>query len=167
MRGLLFGGDMSVADPAAAFNLFCCECNLCSLISCPEGLYPAQACILTKRALVKGKLRFSAEANSQPHPLIAYRRTPMQKVMSRLDLSRFNRKAPLMNGRLEPRRLEMKLRQHVGIQATSIVNVGDRVAAAQKIATVGEELGAEIHSPIAGYVSAMTADHIVIDRAES
>jgi Na+-translocating ferredoxin:NAD+ oxidoreductase RnfC subunit len=163
MRSLLLGKVISNADPVSANNLFCCECNLCSLISCPEGLYPAQACILKKKASIKDKVHYSGEAANRPHPLIAYRRIPMKKIMARLGLSRFSNKGPLMDLRVKPCQFRVKLCQHIGAPASALVKVGDRVEAAQKIATVGERLGAEIHSPVAGVVSEVTQRHILID----
>lgn len=166
MRTLLFGGDGPHADAGTAYNLFCCECNLCTLVSCPESLYPAQVCTLNKQILIKEKMRYTGDAASRPHPLISYRRTPMKKVMGRLGLTRFDKKAPLVDYRFEPRQLRIRLRQHIGVPATPVVAAGDPVRAAQKIATVGEGLGAEVHAPVAGFVSAVMKDHIVIDRLE-
>jgi Na+-translocating ferredoxin:NAD+ oxidoreductase RnfC subunit len=166
MRSLLFSSGDFNADPIATHNLFCCECNLCSLISCPEGLYPAQACILNKRALIKNKLGHSGEIDNRVHPLITYRRTPMKKIMSRLGLARFKNKGPLFDFQFEPDQFQIQLRQHIGAPATPLVKVGDEVEHAQKIATVGDGLGAEIHSPASGIVSVVTERHIVINRVK-
>ena len=166
MRSLQFNSHMLNADSSAPHNLFCCECNLCSLISCPEGLYPAQACILNKRALMKEKVRFSGEAVNRAHPLIAYRRTPMKKIIARLGLARFNNKGPLVDRQFDPDQFQIQLRQHIGVPASPLVKAGDEVVPAQKIASVGNGLGAEIHSPAAGTVSVVTEHHIIINRLE-
>lgn len=163
MRSLMFSSGIFKADPIAAHNLFCCECNLCSLISCPEALYPAQACIFNKRELMKDKQQYSGDADNRAHPLIAYRRTPMKKIINRLGLARFSNKGPLVERQFEPDRLQIQLRQHIGATATPLVKAGDEVVPAQKIATVGDALGAEIHSPVSGIVSVVTKDYIVID----
>ena len=164
MRSLLFSDGTFKADTTLAHTLFCCECNLCSLISCPEGLYPAQTCILNKRELMQKKMRYSETALNRPHPLIAYRRTPLTKIMARLDLKRFANKGPLVDLTVDPDTLQILLCQHIGTPAEPIVKTGDTVSAYQKIATVGVNLGAEIHSPIAGIVTAVTRHHISIDR---
>ncbi len=166
MRSLLFSSGILKADPILTHNLFCCECNLCTLISCPEGLYPAQACILNKRALMKDKLGYSGNTSNQVHPLISYRRTPMKKIISKLGLSRFKNKGPLVKLQFEPDQLQIQLRQHIGALAIPLVKAGDEVGYTQKIATVGDDLGAEIHSPVAGIVSIVTEHHIVINRQE-
>jgi Na+-translocating ferredoxin:NAD+ oxidoreductase RnfC subunit len=166
MRSLMFSSDIFQADPSATHNLFCCECNLCSLISCPEDLYPAQACIRNRRALMKDKAPYRGEAANRPHPLIAYRRTPMKKIMARLGLARFKNEGALVERRFEPDQLQVQLRQHIGVPAAPLVNTGDEVGPGQKIASVGDALGAEIHSPIAGNISEISEHHIIIDRLD-
>lgn len=166
MRSVLFGNDIQKAEQVAAHNLFCCECNLCSLISCPEGLYPAQSCIQNKRKLIKNKQSDSSQAANKAHPLIAYRRTPMKRIMARLGLSGYKNEGPLTGISFKPKRLRIRLCQHIGIPAMPIVKKGDQVIPAQKIATVGDSLGAEIHSPVHGLISAITDREIVIDPME-
>ena len=163
MRSLLFSDGRFSADTALTHTMFCCECNLCTLMACPEGLYPAQTCIFNKRELVREKARHEGTALNRPHPFIAYRRTPLKKIMARLDLNGFINKGPLVRPALEPGPLEIRLRQHIGAPAAPMVTVGDTVSARQKIATVGDQLGAEIHAPSAGVVTAVTDRHIVID----
>ena len=37
---------------------FCCECNLCSLYSCPEDLDPRNVCVQNKRRLAAEQRRW-------------------------------------------------------------------------------------------------------------
>ncbi len=46
---------------------FCCECNLCSMISCPEDLDPRDVCVENKRRLAAEKRRWGKPA-VQPRP---------------------------------------------------------------------------------------------------
>ena len=163
MRSLLFSADPFEASALAAHTLFCCECNLCSLVSCPEDLYPAQACIMNKRALMKGKVAYKGEAYNKPHPLIDYRKTPVKKVMAKLDLVRFKNHAPLVDFKHRPKQLKIMLTQHIGAPAEPVVQIGEGVTARQKIGTVGKNLGAEIHSPMDGIVAEVTERYIVIE----
>ena len=48
MRALGFTGTK---DPMIAGTLYCCECNLCTLFSCPEDLDPKNVCAQNKRRL--------------------------------------------------------------------------------------------------------------------
>ncbi len=162
MRSLVFSDGRFTADPAQAHTLSCCECNLCSLMACPEGLYPSQSCIYTKRELAKAKIANTDKAANIAHPLISYRRMPMERVMARLDLERFANRGPLTSYPENPLRVVIPLQQHIGVPATPLVQAGQGVTQGQKIATVGEQLGAEIHASITGLVEAVTASQIIL-----
>lgn len=167
MRKLLFAGDEIKADSESAHTLYCCECNLCSVVACPEGLYPAQACIYSKRALMKERIQFAGDKSASAHPLIEYRRTPTNKIKERLDLIRFQDLGPLVEFTSRTERFEILLRQHIGAPSEPLVKEGQRVKKGEKIATVGENLGAEIHSSISGVVVEVNAKAIVIERQEN
>ena len=46
MRALAFNEG---PNPSAAHTLYCCECNICSLIACPEDLDPKNVCVQLKQ----------------------------------------------------------------------------------------------------------------------
>ena len=148
--------------PIEPHTMSCCECNLCTLVSCPEGLYPAQRCIAGKRRAMAAKAKFTGKTREEPHPLIDYRRTPVKKIMARLGLLQFQNRGELTSLPLHPEQLTIPLRQHIGAPAAPMVSVGDEVEKYQKIATVEEKLGAEIHSPVKGRVTGMDEKNIVI-----
>ncbi len=132
----------------------CCECNLCTLISCPEGLYPGSVSSLSKRFAGSQGMRLDASQfqSAGPHPLIKYRRTPTSKIKRVLDLNRFGDSGPLTDITLDTKVLSIPLSQHIGKPAEPIVVAGAQLTAGQKIATVGKDLGSEIHAPMAGKV---------------
>jgi len=152
MRSLMFTpvGE-SVPEMHA---MACCECNLCTLISCPEGLYPGSVSSLSKRFAGSQGMRFDSDefSSTGPHPLIKYRRTPTSKLKRVLDLNRFGDTGPLTDFNYVPKSIAVPMRQHIGKPAEPIVAVGDGVVAGQKIATVGKDLGSEIHAPLSGTV---------------
>lgn len=167
MRSLLLADGSFKADPALTHTLSCCECNLCTLMACPEGLMPSQSCILNKRALAREKIPHTGKGATGAHPLIAYRRMPMERVMARLALDRFVNKGPLTPFPFTPKRVTVALQQHIGSPATPMVALEERVEAGQKIATVGDRLGAEIHASISGRIAAITDKGIVIEHCPS
>jgi len=162
MRKLIFSQGTFKPDPGEAHTLYCCECNLCTLMACPEDLYPSQVCMYNKRELLQAKIPYQGLTRNEAHPLISYRRTPIKKVMARLDLNRFINKGPLVPFKFQPKTLKVLLRQHIGAIGKPLVKIGETVTAAQKIATVGKNLGAEIHSPVCGQVKEITDDFIII-----
>lgn len=163
MRQLLFLDPEAPSAPIAPHTMYCCECNLCSLISCPEGLYPAQRCMIGKRRAMAAKTAYTGSYPDRAHPLIDYRRTPVRKIMARLDLLRFANTGPLTMVDLKPKRLRIRLDQHIGAPAIAVVATGSDVKKGQKLATVGDKLGAEIHTPMDGRVGGVNDHEIVIE----
>ncbi len=157
MRSLLFTDEGKEPEP---HTLYCCECNLCSFISCPEGLSPSMVCIDNKRKARSQQFSYSGIIDNGVHPLHAYRRTPSKKLKTMLDLNRYNDIGPLVDFTYTPSHLKVLLRQHVGKPATPIIEIGEQVKVGQKLATVGQDLGSEIHAPTTGTVKEITEQWI-------
>ncbi len=153
MRSLIFhhSGDRP-AEPVT-HTLYCCQCNLCSFVSCPEGLYPSQVCINNRKQALAQKAKYNGPLSNQGHPLAQFRKTPSRRLKTMLDLNRFPDTGDLTGHNLSPESLSLPLQQHIGGPATPVVSKGDRVEKGQKIATMGEALGSEIHSPANGIVT--------------
>ena len=79
-----------------------------------------------------------------------------------LDLDRFEDKGPLSNFDYQPQYLTLLLKQHIGTPAHPLVNQGDSVQKNQKIATVADQLGSEIHAPVDGLIDEITDTYIKI-----
>lgn len=164
MRNL---GFHEVGERMILGTQFCCECNLCTLYSCPEDLDPKNACVTSKATLrVKG-LSWPKEdlaKRVEPHPMEEYRHIPVKKLMLRLGLSNYQNVGPLVPETVEARSLRVLLAQHVGTPASPVVVAGDRVSAGQTLGTVPEgKLGVPVHAPLAGVVRAVEPDAIVLD----
>jgi Na+-translocating ferredoxin:NAD+ oxidoreductase RnfC subunit len=157
-------GFASGADAMIAGTLYCCECNLCTLFSCPEDLDPKNVCVQSKPAARERGLTFKGSAESiEPHPMGDFRRVPMRRLIARLGLSEFNNTGPLIDYEFAPRRVNLPLKQHAGAAALPMVRSGDRVREGDLIAAPeAGKLGARIHASIAGVVTVMK-DSIVID----
>ncbi|MCB2153927.1 4Fe-4S dicluster domain-containing protein [bacterium] len=143
---------------------YCCECNLCTLMACPESLDPRDAC-------VGGKAEVKANGwkwNGMPrpvHPVFDGRHVPVKRLMSRLNLNQFENVGPLLPDMPESPRLTIMLSQHIGAPAVPIVKAGASVKEGDIIANVGEkDLGVPIHASAAGRVAEITQDAIVIER---
>jgi Na+-translocating ferredoxin:NAD+ oxidoreductase RnfC subunit len=153
------------SSPASmvAGTLYCCECNLCSLYSCPENLDPKNVCTASKPIARDMGLTWSGTAESvRPHPLAADRRVPMKRLISRLGLTEFNNVGPLEDFGITPRRVVLPLKQHAGAPAVPAVRPGDRVAPGDLVAAPPPRaLGARIHSSIAGVVRSVDAAVVI------
>lgn len=144
---------------------FCCECNLCTMMACPEDLDPKNVCTQNKRRILQEGRRWETPADPIRAELhLDNRRVPIARLIRKLGLWPFANKGPLADGRGEPERVVLPLKQHAGPPARPVVKTGDAVAVGDVIARPAEgALGAVIHASIAGRVTE-TGDSIVIAR---
>jgi Na+-translocating ferredoxin:NAD+ oxidoreductase RnfC subunit len=168
MRSLEFNlvGEANVIGTA-----FCCECNLCSLYSCPEDLDPKNVCTQNKRRLAAEKKRWE---NPPFHPQrpdlhLQNRKAPMSRLMHKLGLAQFRNVGPLSETLLQTAKVGIPLKQHLGAPCEPTVSVGDPVLKGQQIGRrplVNEKpaLGAPVHASIDGTVSAIGDGIIWIER---
>jgi Na+-translocating ferredoxin:NAD+ oxidoreductase RnfC subunit len=153
MRVLGFSHDRK---PWIAGVLYCCECNLCSLFSCPEDLDPKNVCAEYKSAAREQGLQWQGDPKEiQPHPLVRERRIPTRRLMQKFGLTAFRNKGPLQEFPFAAGRVVLPLRQHIGAAAVPVVQPGQRVREGDLIAAPeAGKLGANIHASIDGVVRA-------------
>jgi Na+-translocating ferredoxin:NAD+ oxidoreductase RnfC subunit len=162
MQALGFTGP---DDRTVAPTLYCCECNLCSLYSCPEDLDPKSVCVEAKPEARARQLVFKGRPEDvTPHPLARHRRVPTRRLLSRLALTSFRNEGPLSAAVLQPRRVVLPLRQHAGAPAGAVVRPGERVRAGDLVAAPAPgALGARIHASIDGVVRDVGGGAVVIE----
>ncbi|MBS1825688.1 MAG: SLBB domain-containing protein [Acidobacteria bacterium] len=143
----------------------CCACGICTLYACPEELYPKEACDQAKVSLRAEGIKFVQQKPVKVHPMKEYRRIPLSMLRQRLKVDDYEQETPFAAAIPEPAQVRVKLKQHTGVPATPVVQKGERVAAGQALARMGEkQLGATIHSSIEGTVKDITKDAIEIWR---
>jgi Na+-translocating ferredoxin:NAD+ oxidoreductase RnfC subunit len=159
-------GFSSAADAMVAGTLYCCECNLCTMFSCPEDLDPKTVCVQSKPVARERGLAFKGTPESvTPHPMAEFRRVPMRRLIAKLGLGEFKNTGPLVEPIFAPNKVRILLKQHAGFPAVPIVKCGDFVHAGDLLAVPEPgKLGARIHASIDGVVR-VTSDAIEI-RAE-
>jgi Na+-translocating ferredoxin:NAD+ oxidoreductase RnfC subunit len=165
MRSLQMTG--SDKDRGSLWAQYCCECNVCSLIACPEMLDPARICVDAKALLREKKVgRTEQELETlfvPPHPARKGREVPIQTLYRRLGLTPYDRKADFVETDLQPQQVAIPLNAHIGRPADSVVKVGDIVQRGRVIGEVPDDaLGCPVHASINGRVSSVTAEHIQI-----
>lgn len=144
----------------------CCACGLCTLYSCPEDLYPKEACDQSKADRKEGGLErwLGPTAEVQAHPMEAGRHVPINALMQKLGVKSYDVPAPWMEVNYDAKRITLPLSQHVGAPAEPVVRPGDRVTAGQLVADIPEgKLAARIHSSIDGSVTSVDGA-IVIEQ---
>jgi len=160
MRSL---GFVQSREPQVIGTQFCCECNLCTMIACPEDLDPKSVCVHNKQQLAADGQTWKTEAHPYRAELnLDNRRVPISRLILKLGLQTFRNEGPLLEETLTPRRVTLPLSQHIGAPARPIVADGTRVERGQAIARPADgELGAAVHASIAG-VCQIADDRIVI-----
>ena len=141
----------------------CCSCGLCTLYSCPEDLFPKEACDQSKGDMRTKGLKFVQTKPVAVHPMKEGRRVPLSMLRRRLKVEEYERETPFEDVKFSPAKVTLKLKQHAGKPATALVKKGAKVKAGALIADVGpKDLGAAIHASISGTVVAVNEDSIEI-----
>ncbi len=153
---------------------FCCECNLCSLYSCPEDLDPKNVCTQNKRRLIAEKRQQGESPFNPRRPELhmANRKAPTSRLMQKLGLKGFRNVGPMVPELVEAERVGIKLKQHIGAACEAAVAVGQAVAKGQVIgrrpAADGKPaLGAPVHASIGGMVTGVRDGVVWIERSKS
>ncbi|MBC2709642.1 MAG: SLBB domain-containing protein [Desulfosarcina sp.] len=163
MRTLLMTGEAK--NRHSLWAQYCCECNICSLFACPEGLDPKNICSDAKQLLQEIKqVRQPDELAgffTEVHPIRKGREVPIEMLTQRLGLNAFEKKAAFAKVDFNLQRAVIPLDTHIGAPALVNVAVGDTVKRGDLIGIAPDgQLGCSVHASIDGKVT--TIDHIGI-----
>ncbi|NLU09921.1 MAG: electron transport complex protein RnfC [Tepidanaerobacter acetatoxydans] len=150
--------------------LLCCECGLCEAYSCPQHLSPRRVNQVIKKELAAAGIKYTAGKTAfEPREAREWRKIPTARLKTRLQLTAFDRPAPLVDGNfVKPPEVCIPTKQHTGAPAVPTVVTGDKVHRGQIIGKVPEDkLGCYIHASIDGTVIQSNKDKIVIRGEES
>ncbi|MDR2450465.1 MAG: SLBB domain-containing protein [Candidatus Accumulibacter sp.] len=157
----------SVGQPSVLLSaLTCSECALCEAWSCPVGISPMRINRSLKTQFRASGGKYAGTLRSAD-PIAAHRLVPVSRLIPRLGLGDYDRKAPLDETPCRPGRVALKLRQHLGAPAKAVVAAGERVRLGQLVAEIAEgALGARIHASIDGVVDSVDAEaiHLLASR---
>lgn len=165
MRTLLMTGEAK--QRGSLWAQYCCECNVCSLIACPEQLDPKNICVDAKQILRENQDgRTDAELETlfrPPHPARKGREIPIRTLYTRLGLDPYDRKAEFVLTGWQPESVTIPLDSHIGRPASPCIREGEAVRRGDVIGTVeDDQLGCPVHASIDGRVSAVSTDRIAI-----
>lgn len=161
---LLLASGVPLTDAQMAGAMLCCECRTCNY-ACPVHLHPGDIALNIKRDLVREGMKNPWHRSTEVDPYREYRRVPMTRLVNRLDLAKYDVPAPLTDVAHAPwRRVELKMRQHIGMPASPAVKIGDRVQAGDLVGEIIKGgLGAPVHASIDGVVRAVSFESVVIE----
>lgn len=155
-----------VQDPNIFVNtLFCSSCGLCEMYSCMQSLAPRSLMTDYKAGLRGAGIKPPEDVVPKPvGEEREYRKVPMERLMARLDLTQYDKEAPLHNEVVDMKRVRIMLSQHIGAPATAVVKVGDTVERGQMIAEPGQGLSVAIHASISGTVTEVNEKYVIIEK---
>jgi Na+-translocating ferredoxin:NAD+ oxidoreductase RnfC subunit len=163
MRTLAFSGTGE--DYFNQWAAMCCSCGLCTLYSCPEELFPKEACDDAKSMMRAKQMKWTGPMNPKPHAMLDGRRVPIKTLAKKLHVLDYDLPAPLLRQEISSHRLTLPLKQSAGTACISKVKTGDRVAAGQIIGEPAPNaLGAILHAPMAGTVREANDKHIILEK---
>lgn len=147
-------------------TFFCSSCGLCELYSCFQGLSPRTLITEYKNGLrLNGVKPPVVEVTAMPPVTMAreYRKAPMERLMARLDLAKYDNGAPLADEVNPVQRVKVMLSQHIGAPAKVVVRAGETVTCGQVVAVAADGLSAAIHASINGIVREVKVDAVIIE----
>lgn len=161
MRSLAF--TATGAEYWNQWATLCCSCGLCTLFACPEELYPKEACDDSKAEMRRANLKWTGPTTVKPHAMRDGRHVPIKTLTRKLHVQQYDLPAPLWNGKVQPRRLVLPLKQSAGSPCLPQVKTGERVRAGQIIgAPAPNALGAILHAPASGEVERISDQEIIL-----
>ena len=144
--------------------MYCSGCGLCEQYSCVQNLSPRMLLSACKTELRKAGVKPQPQQTPVVNPNRALRLVPMERLTSRIGLSKYNKPAPIIEAVPNFKKVTVLLSQHVGAPSVPIVKKGDTVTEKQLIATAGEGLSVALHSPVNGVVTAVGKTAIIIQK---
>jgi Na+-translocating ferredoxin:NAD+ oxidoreductase RnfC subunit len=155
--------DTCEGDAAATEAFLCCECGMCE-VACVMGLQPWKLNRELKSRMGRMGIRNPhREAPKEVNPFRSFRGFPTPKLLGRLGLSRYGGvHAPMGEVEVQPRRLVLKLKQHIGAPSVPVVAPGKRVARGELLARLGGNVSANLHAPLGGLVESVGEDLLVL-----
>jgi Na+-translocating ferredoxin:NAD+ oxidoreductase RnfC subunit len=166
MRGIAWGAPERPDYMTGTF--LCVVCGACTYYGCPMGLDPCKMMLEVRTQLINEGLKNPhARKVLSIHPERKYRRLPIKRLISRLDLDQYDHRSPLKAKSIRINKVSIPLKQHIGAPAIPIVKVGDRVTQGDLIGKIPDNsLGSTIHASISGIIRKI-GQEIVIEKTKS
>ena len=163
MRTLSF--SETGADYFNQWAAMCCACGLCTLYSCPEELFPKEACDDSKSVMRARQMKWTGPMNPKVHAMADGRRVPIKSLAKKLHVLDYDLPAPMIPIVHSPTRLILPLKQSAGTPCLAKVKTGERVSEGQIIGEPAPNaLGAILHAPMAGTVCEVSAQQIILEK---
>ena len=147
-------------------TFYCSQCGLCEMYSCMQGLSPASLIAEYRNGLrAKGVTPPKDPEYSGVSEKRKYRSVPVERLVRRLNLTKYNVETPFLDKEVNFKRLSIALHQNIGAPSVAVVKKGDLVEENQMIAEPpADKLGVGLHSPVSGKVVDVSDKYIIIEK---
>ncbi len=146
-------------------TMFCSSCGLCENYACMQGLSPRSLMADYKAGLRAHGVKVPAGVTAAPvSEARSLRKAPMERLMARLDLTKYRKPAPLIEDTVPVKQVKILCSQHIGAPAVPVVRQGDMVTEGQMIARPAEGLSVAVHASIDGKVVEITEKYVIIQN---
>ena len=153
-----------IQEPDIFVNtMFCSSCGVCELYSCFQGLSPRSLMAEYKAGLRAHGIKPPKVEAKPVGPEREYRKVPMERLMARIDLTKYNKEAPLDESEVAVKKVKIMMSQHIGAPASPVVKKGDKVTKGQMIAEPGKGLSVGIHASVTGTVTEVNDKYVIIE----
>ena len=170
MRKLALSPDIKsvITEPEIMQAQLCCECGICELYACPMQLQPRRVNAAIKQELAKQGVRYQNNSQScEENPYREMRKAPTHRVTARAGVSKYYHYEINEFKIYAPKRVEIPLKQHIGLPAEAVVQAGQCVKKGELIAKCAEgKLGANVHASIDGVIKAVHSSIIIVAEQE-
>lgn len=142
----------------------CCSCGVCEMYACPMGLSPRKVNDYLKAELRNRGIQVPRHTEPEALPTVDTRKTPTERLISRLGLSDYSGKHAEECRSLAPDQVFIPFQQHIGKPAAAVKGIGSQVTKGELIAAAAEGLSANIHASVDGIVTDITPKGMMIRR---
>lgn len=157
--------NQELLSPVAKEALLCSECGVCEKFACPMMISPREVNAQIKKILMQEKVTWEASKRElKTHAFREERRIPTSRLMQKLAIAQYDTH-PHFSGEYEPSFVRISLRQHIGVPANCIVQVGEKVETGQLIGEIpSNSMGARVHATISGTVTSIADGFVCISK---
>ena len=159
--------DINIPPEVIENAFLCSECGLCEVFACPMELSPRMVNHAIKINLLEMNYRpqlILKKKQSRVNDLIN-RKIPVSRIKERLHIRQYDRKEIKTGLETNPKQVEILLKQHTGDTSIPVVREGDLVEEGSLIGEIPSgKLGARVHASIAGRVTLVNNERVIIKR---
>ena len=168
MRAMAYSENLeeTLASPVVKEALTCSECGVCEVYACPMQLSPRRVNQMLKGEYRKAGMRYERTRDDfSSREERSFRKINSKRLAMRLDVEAYYDYKIDELQEATPSSVTISVAQHIGAPGEIQVAVGDTVDVGTLLGKIPDgALGANVHSSIAGKVTAISGNLITIER---